>query len=123
MRPRTYHKHKKLWQLTCLLAIDSLFFTLTNPNTVTSAVLAVGFILMVVTIYVVVRLLLVLPRFYGLDVISKAPGLAGFITVILAVVLALDSTGQLSSKDMAVIVPLTAISYVYLRSVRTRKVN
>jgi hypothetical protein len=123
MRAAHIYKHKKFWQIAGLFAVDGLFFGLTNPDQVPSVLLIVGFLLLIVTIYSLTHMLLSLGKFYGIDIHRKTPGLTGLITAVSGIMLALDSTGQLTSRDMAVMIPLTVIAYGYLRSVRTRKIS
>lgn len=118
-----FQKHKKTIYISGLVLTDSLFFTGTDPSQVPSSLLIVGFLLMVANIYGIARLIVSVLKVYGFDAAKKAPGLVGFMTIIGAIVLALDSTGELTNRDIVVLLPFTAIAYLYLRSVRVRKTS
>jgi TRAP-type uncharacterized transport system fused permease subunit len=96
-----------------LLIADYEFFSLTNPNNVPSFVLVLGFLLLLMTLYLVVRVVVTLLR-------RTRRRLTGFTTGLLGVLLALQSIGQLTTRDAVVIVPIAIVLYVYFTYARTK---
>lgn len=103
---------KPVWQLFGLLLIDGAVFGSTNTGRVPSFMLIIGFIILMVNFYYLIRGLLVLARLYGLSVRRKyrlavsLTGLAGFLV-------ALQSIGELNSRDIIVLLLLISIGYAY----------
>lgn len=110
------------WSLTGLLAADTVLFTATDPQEVPSIVLIVGFLMLAVTAYCLVLGLLAIGRWYGL-LPSDSPRrrLARVVTGLLAGLIALQSIGQLGSRDVLVLLPLTILAYLYFTYGRTAK--
>lgn len=106
---------KKLhfWRISGLLAADLLLFGTTDPGTVPSYLLIVGFILMSATLYYLLDGLLALARLYGFPIRRRRRVLRA-LALSLSGVLALQSIGQLSVKDVLILAPLTALAYFYL---------
>lgn len=97
-----------------LLALDGAFFTLTNPNQVDSLVLIVGFLLLSLTSYLLVSRLCVVSQLYGLPLAKQSHRVALFGTGVIAGLLALQSIGELTLRDLLVVVPLGIVMYLYL---------
>jgi hypothetical protein len=102
-----------------LLAADGLFFGLTDPDKVPSFFLMVGFLLCAGTLYVLIRALLAASSWYGLPFNRHGSRLARVITVTAGALIALQSIGELGSRDILVLMPLTLISYLYVSYGRT----
>jgi uncharacterized protein (DUF3820 family) len=105
-------RHRKFILMTGLVAIDALFFGLTNPNRVPSLLLIVGFGLVVATLYTVLRLVLSIGEVYSAW-FRRQRRPVGFVTVVLAAMLALQSIGQLALRDVVVLLVLSAVLAVY----------
>ncbi len=96
-----------------LLLADSLFFDLTNPNSLPSWALIIGFALVSASFYALLLLVLWIAKFYGVTTgvsgkrIARLLGLSGGIAI------ALQSLGELSLRDVVVLLLLTAIAYAY----------
>jgi hypothetical protein len=103
-----------------LLIADYEFFSLTNPNNVPSFVLVLGFLLLLMTLYLVVRVVVTLLCFYVGALRRTRRRLTGFTTGLLGVLLALQSIGQLTTRDAVVIVPIAIVLYVYFTYARTK---
>jgi hypothetical protein len=106
--------------LTGLLVIAAgLFFGLSDPSNVPSFALITGFVLLVVVLYQVTYGLLTVVSWYGL-LPAKAPRrrLAVAVTGLVGCVLALQSSGQLSNRDILVLIPLVLGIYLYTYAVR-----
>jgi ABC-type uncharacterized transport system permease subunit len=106
-------KNKYIYRLVIILILDALLFTLTNPHSVSPIILLLGFICCIATIYYTTHFLLFLLSFYGIKVTHARQlsvcmaGLGGFL-------LALQSIGELSLRDIVVIVPLILLVYLYI---------
>jgi hypothetical protein len=97
-----------------LLVADGLFFTLTNPNSVPSGVLIVGFVLLAISLYVVLRLSLTAMAFYGLPLNQHSKRIALVLGLSGSLGIALQSLGELTARDILVLSLLSAIAYVYM---------
>lgn len=106
------------WRLSGLLAADFLVFGATNPNDTVSFMLIVGYILLCVTLYYLLDALLGLSRFYGVPLKHKKRFLRSAILLISGLV-ALQSIGQLSSRDIVVLAPLSVLLYLYIAYTRS----
>lgn len=113
------HKHKLLGQLIFLLIVDGLFFGIANPNKVNSLFLIVGFILLGLSFYVLIQIILTYLIKLGFKVKNRRK-IAGFIVVLSCLMLALQSIGQLSVRDVFILVPLTVLLYIYAAYIRPR---
>lgn len=114
-------RHSQFWLTTGLLIIDSLFFTLTNPSNVASVLLMVGFILLALTMFIGITKLLALSGLYGLPLGPHKYRLALFGTAVLGGLVALQSIGELTIRDLIVVLPLALILYVYLSYTHSRE--
>lgn len=107
-------------KLTGLLILDCLLFSTTDARNVTSLTLAAGFILLVLTIYHIVRGLLSFVGLYGLSIKRKRTT-ALYITGAASLMIALQSVGELGSRDFWVLMPLVVLSYLYSAYAKTTK--
>ena len=108
---------KRLVPLKLVLAVtvlDSLFFSLTTPNTNNSLLIIAGICLLAAGAYVwsgifVLAVSAVWP-------LTRPTGrrLVIFLTVVSTLLLVLQSIGQLSWHDAAVIIPFAVMLYVYI---------
>ena len=101
------------YKLAGLLVIDVLFFSATNARTVASIFLVAGLILLIATIYYLIYGLLSLARFYELKIYNQKR-LAGSLTGVCGALLPLQSLGELSLRDVLVILPIGLIAYLYV---------
>ncbi|HET6924587.1 MAG TPA: hypothetical protein VFH39_02045 [Candidatus Saccharimonadales bacterium] len=104
---------RSLWQLAGLAVLDAAFFGFINPTNAYAVVVMIGFLLLVATLYVVVDLLLALAE----RIVTFRPTtryrLRLSITAFLALLIAMQSIGQLTVKDMAAIIPLVLVAAFY----------
>lgn len=105
-------KYKHLQRLIGLIMLDILLFGSINAANAASYMIIVGFILLALTIYHILYCLLALSRFYGLKIKHKHQ-LALYITLVLGILIALQSTGELGSRDVWVLLPLVILGYFY----------
>jgi len=104
--------HRRLIAICALIGVDGLFFGFTDPQSVAAWLTIVGFGLMIATLYLALRLLLVVASWYGLQLRRRRVALV--LALVLGGVLALQSIGQLSARDIAVLLPLGLIGYSYV---------
>lgn len=105
-------KHSVIY-LLIVLGLDALLFGFTDPAHVASLWLIVAYVLAVATLYWVVQAVVGLASLYVSGIKKQRRRLVKLLTVLSAVLLALQSTGQLSVKDMALLVPLVILGYFY----------
>jgi hypothetical protein len=103
---------RHIWKFVGLLVIDGLAFTLTNAKSVPSFGLIVGFVLLIATLYYLAYSLLTFARLYGLS-IGRKRRLAGSLAGLVSGLVALQSIGELNSRDVLVLLPLVVIGYAY----------
>lgn len=105
---------KPVWRLASLIILDTVLFTGTNARNVTSFVLIAGFLLLVFTTYQCTRVVLALSALYGLPIgIKRSRRLAGSLSAMISVLVALQSIGELSPRDALVLLPLVILGYLY----------
>ena len=97
-----------------------LFFALSDTSKVPSFALIVGFVLLVLAFYQALNGLLVIGSWYGLlSVKATRRRLAGAISGVAGCVIALQSTGQLTKRDVLVLTPLAVGAYLYVYASRS----
>jgi hypothetical protein len=105
--------HHNTKQLTLLFIADSVFFSVTNPQKVASWLLIVGVLLLTASLYYVELGLLTAAKWYGLPSGKQPKRLAKVSVGILGCLMALQSIGELSSRDIWVLLPLGFVAYLY----------
>lgn len=68
---------------------------------------------MALTIYLITYIVLSFIKLYGLP-IKRKQRLSWYITGVMSMLVALQSIGELGSKDIIVVLPLAVIGYVYI---------
>jgi hypothetical protein len=97
---------RKLAKLALLVGIDVLFFSAYNPENSSPLVVVVGFLLFIATVYVLLKLLTeVISSQFGLKLPNERKAIAT-ITTVIGLLIAMQSIGQLTVKDVLAIVPL-----------------
>lgn len=104
--------------LVATIVADAAFFGLTDPAKVGTALLMIGFVLAVATIYWLSRGFTLLLGLYSKTLRQQRTRLTRALTVSGAVLVALQSIGQLSLRDLAVLLPLVTITYFYISYLR-----
>lgn len=97
-----------------LVVTDALFFGFTNPAKVVSPLLIVGFFLVSATLFYTVYTLLSSASEAGLSIGSRQRKAALGGVGVVALLIALQSVGQLSTHDVSVVIPFVVIAYIYL---------
>jgi hypothetical protein len=92
---------------------DAIFFGFTDPTRAPSTFFIIAFLLFAATLYVMVQGVCALLGWYGYPV--KHRHRAGMVTAGgLSSLFALQSIGQLSTRDIAVLLPLVVLAYFYI---------
>lgn len=105
-------KKRPVWRLILLLVIDALLFGNVDAAEAGTAVIITGFVMLVLTIYYILYNLLSLFGLYGFKVKHKRQA-ALYMTIVAGIVVALQSTGELGSRDIWVLLPLVILGYFY----------
>jgi hypothetical protein len=100
------------WRIGGLLAADLLVFGTTDPRSTLSFMLIIGFLLLSATVYYLLDGLLAVLKLYGVAPRNRKRVLRT-ATMAVCGLLALQSMGQLSVRDLLIAVPLTALAYFY----------
>jgi hypothetical protein len=107
------HTKRKLTKLAALFVVDILFFSLVNPIQSHAVVIFVGYLLLVITLYVLIDFLLAVSE----RIIPFSPHtkrrMALASTLVLALLIAMQSIGQLTVKDVLAVIPLVIVLSVY----------
>ncbi len=103
----------RFWFVTGLLVVDLLFFTLTNPERLPSFAWIIGLVLLAATLYSLLYAVLGVADWYGLPLGWHRRRLAGMLVGLTCGLLALQSVGELSTRDILVVLPLALIAYLY----------
>jgi hypothetical protein len=105
--------HHRFRAIALLLAVDGLFFGLTSPQKVASWLLIVGVLLFLISMYYFLLAGLTVARWYGLPTGKQPRRLAKVLVGVTGFLVALQSIGELSSRDVLVLLPLGVIAYLY----------
>jgi len=95
-----------------LVVLDFVFFTSTDATKVAPIILILGFVLLLLTIYEGFFLLFTIARLYGLPIKNKNR-LSMYSSGVMGLIIALQSIGELTPKDVLVIMPIAIIGYIY----------
>jgi hypothetical protein len=106
IRPKHY------LQYLGLFFVDILFYTLSNPNKDPSYMVIVGFVLLILSVYLIINLTFALLHLYGLRMKRKKP-LSLYLTGMVGLIIALQSVGELSPRDVLELLPIVIIGYAY----------
>jgi hypothetical protein len=116
------HTKRKLIRLAALFIFDALFFSLVNPIQTHAVVIFVGYVLLVLTVYVLIDFLLALSeRIIPFSHRTKRR-MALATTLVLSLLIAMQSIGQLTVKDVLAVIPLIIVLSIYF-SYMFRKTN
>lgn len=106
--------HGKGWFAGGSLAVSGLFFGLTDPKSISSPMLFVGFILLCLSVYSVAQLGVWAFARAGLKAGRRQRRAVVGMSAIVMMVLALQSIGQLTFRDVAVIAIFAVLGYLYV---------
>jgi hypothetical protein len=108
----SFTKLKRNRRLAGLLVIDGIVFGVTNTGSAPAHILILGFVALVATFYYLFYGLLGFASLYGLA-FKRKRRLAGYLTLWTGFLVALQSIGELNTRDVLVLLPLVAIGYAY----------
>lgn len=106
-------KQLHFWRVSGLLLADLILFGSTDPSDTPSFMLIVGFLMLSATLYYLLDGILSFMRLYGLPARHRKRLLKA-AAILTSGVIALQSMGQLSTKDILILTPLTGLLYFYL---------
>jgi hypothetical protein len=112
-------RRKHLRTIAIVLIADFGFFNFTNANKATTAQLFLGIALVLLTGYFVVYGLLHAVNMYGFK-IKGVKRTSIYTSSLIALLIALQSMGQLSIRDVIILIPLSYIVYIYLGYIGNR---
>ena len=103
----------KLSQGAALFIVDLLFFGAVDPDKAPSFIFMVAFLLVSLTLYWLASSLYQLAVWYGLPLKHRKRAVVTSTGVVMSIV-ALQSTGQLSVRDIVLVLPFVVVGYFYL---------
>lgn len=109
-----HYANKRLSRGLALVAVDILFFGITDPARAPSLLLMAGFLLLTYTLYVFLSLVVVIADHNGLSLGRHRHRYVAVIASIVAMLIALQSMGELGGRDIIVLIPLAFLSYLYI---------
>jgi hypothetical protein len=115
-----FNKSRQLYVLGLVLVLNIGFFSLVNPVLASSPLLAAGFLLLSVDIYLLVRLLLLGLRLLRGRSISHEGRTAFAISATCVLLVALQSIGELSARDGIAMVLIAVIVMFYVSYYRPK---
>jgi hypothetical protein len=114
---------RKLIELGGLFVIDAVFFSMVNPIQAHAFVIVIGYGLLVVTLYFLIDFLLaVSERIIPFSHHTKRR-MALATTLVAALLIAMQSIGQLTVKDVLAVIPLIVVLSVYFSYMLKKQVK
>lgn len=111
MKQTLQNRHLQI--CAALIAADCFVFTLVDPQQASALWLITGYILMAVTLFGLASLLATGLKSYGKRTQVVGKRFLRYSTLIIVVLLGLQSIGQLTFKDIVALLPLAVIAYLY----------
>lgn len=106
--------HNRTTQICAgLLVADFAVFTGVNPRQASAPWLIIGYILLGLTLFGLSSLVSAALKNYGESVHLKAKRLLRYGAAVLVTTVGLQSIGQLTVKDVATLLPLVLLAYLY----------
>lgn len=102
------------WLLASLLLADIAVFSGSNPHNAPSMMLMIGFGLLIVNFYLLMLGLVRLSNYGLLTGRYRHKRFARLATGLFAGLVALQSIGELGSRDIVVLLPLAVLGYLYI---------
>ena len=119
-----YIKNRLLQEAIVLFVLDVAFFGNINTNKVAQFVLIIGFVLLVSSLYVAIYGAISLIKLYGVPVRRKKR-LSIYAAAFFGLIIALQSMGELSPKDVIVVCMMAVVGYCYINYAKAneQKIN
>lgn len=114
--------YRRYLESLTIIILDIGFFTKTNANKAPAIVLMLGFVLVYLSIYMLVYVVLSFLKLYAVP-IKRKRRLTWYITSVISLFIALESIGELSAKDIIVVLPLAVLAYLYINYAASAKTN
>jgi hypothetical protein len=108
------NKYVTYLPIVAILLIDGFFFTLTDPNASSTSTLIAGCVLVALTFYTLISKIFGFINFSNMGLAKRNRFLAAYTTVVVVGIIALQSIGDLSLRDILIYVPLAILLYLYL---------
>jgi hypothetical protein len=105
---------RRKWPIAALAAADLVVFGATDPHNAPSMVLFAGFLLLATSFYVLLLSALKLFAWYGVSPGRHRKRFIRLSAGVFSGLVALQSIGELSSRDVLVLLPLAIIAYIYV---------
>ena len=113
-------KRARIWLVVIFLMGAGLFFGLSDPSKVPSFTLIIAFGLLLLVLYQLIFGLLTVGSWYGLLADRRGRRrLSVVLTGLVGGLVALQSIGELSHRDVLVLIPLMVGFYFYSYAART----
>ena len=112
---------QKVLQIAALLLADCAFFVFSDPSHLSPILMILGWGLIGVTVYMACLYGARLSLRAGLIKNQKRITLV-LLSSVIYLVLVLQAVGQLSLRDIAALLPLMIIGYLYFKRVKSEKV-
>jgi hypothetical protein len=103
---------KSVRRLAALILLDIVLFSSFSASEAPSFMVIVAFVLLVLTIYYAFYNLISLSSLYGVKVKHRHQ-MALYMTAVAGILVALQSTGELGTRDFWVLLPLVILGYFY----------
>lgn len=104
--------NRRFIRFLAILVASIALFSLTEAGKVPSFVIIIGFLLLTGVIYYLIYGILAMLAFYGFRVKRKQL-IAGYLTTAIAIMIALQSVGEMGRWDFWVLLPLAILAYFY----------
>jgi hypothetical protein len=104
----------RTWLLVGLAVADLVVFAGSDPHSAPTLVLFIGFLLLAANFYVLLLGLLKLTAWYGISPGRHRKRFIRLATGLFGGLVALQSIGELSSRDLLVLLPSVVLAYLYI---------
>jgi len=111
--------NRRFIKFAALLAASAVLFSFTEASRVPSLFIIIGFLLLTGVIYYIIYGLMSALALYGFRVRRKQL-VAGYLTAALAIMVALQSVGEMGRWDFWVLLPLAILAYFYSSYARAK---
>lgn len=111
-------KRGPVWRLMLSATLTIGLFIGTDAAKASSFVIILSFILLITTIYYLIYCILGFLKLYGIN-IKHQKTISIYVTIASGILIALQSIGELGSRDIIVLLPLAILGYFYSSYAKT----